>query len=78
VLHHGLVSLGGVPSMGEESLSGPEVNFIFRMEKLAGSLKHVNLMSESASTKIGQRLHGEPAGRHSLSGFEGTFAFLTF
>ncbi len=23
--------------MGEESLSGPEVNFVFRMEKLAGS-----------------------------------------
>jgi len=78
VLHRGEVSMGGAPSMGEESLSGADVNFVFRMEKLAGRLRHPNLMSESASTAFGDRLHGEPAGRHALSGFEGEFAFLTF
>ena len=78
VLHHGEISLGGAPSMGEESLSGPEVNFVFRMEKLAGSIKHPNLMSEVAGARLGDRLHAEPAGRHTLSGFEGEFAFLTF
>src|SRR5438105_2191867 len=36
-LHVGLVAIGGVPSMGEESLMGKDVNFVFRMEKLAGS-----------------------------------------
>ena len=38
VLHLGLVSSGGMRSMGEESLIGKEVIFVFRMEKLAGSL----------------------------------------
>jgi len=78
VLHHGEISMGGAPSMGEESLSGPEVNFVFRMEKLAGSLNHPNLMSEVANSRLGRLLPAEPAGRHTLSGFEGDFAFLTF
>src|SRR5438876_4775468 len=37
-LHHGLVAIGGVPSMGEESLVGKAVNFGFRMEKFTGSI----------------------------------------
>ena len=78
VLHQGEIAMGGVPSMGEESLSGPEVNFVFRMEKLAGSLKYSNLMSEAAAAKLAGRLPTRPAGRHPLSGFEGEFAFLTF
>ena len=78
VLHHGQVSMGGAASMGEESLSGPEVNFVFRMEKLAGSLKHSNLMSAAAGARLDGRILAEPAGLHALSGFEGSFAFLTF
>jgi hypothetical protein len=38
VIHLEPVAVGGVASMGEESLIGKEVNFIFRLEKLAGSL----------------------------------------
>jgi len=78
VLHHGNVSMGGAASMGEESFSGPEVNFVFRMEKLAGGLKLSNMMSEAAGAKLDGHLRGEPAGRHPLSGFEGDFAFLLF
>ena len=78
VLHHGEVSLGGAASMGEESLSGPEVNFVFRMEKLAGGLKISNLMSEAASGRFGGRIPTSPAGSHPLNGFEGEFAFLNF
>lgn len=78
VLHHGDVSMGGAASMGEESLAGPEVNFVFRMEKLAGSLGHANMISEIAAAKLVGRLETEGAGRHPLSGFEGEFSFLTF
>jgi len=78
VLHRGDVSMGGVASMGEESLSGPEVNFVFRMEKLAGGLKYLTLLSEVAGARLSDRLPVESAGRHPLSGFEGEFAFLTF
>src|ERR1044072_976240 len=48
VLHHGLVSSGGLRSMGEESLIGKEVIFVFRMEKLAGSLGGPLLVSSPA------------------------------
>ena len=34
VIHHGLVTIGGIPSLGEDSLAGPEVNFVFRLERL--------------------------------------------
>ena len=70
--------MGGAASMGEESLAGPEVNFVFRMEKLAGSLGHLCFMSEAVGIQSAGHLTGEPAGRHPLSGFEGEFAFLTF
>ena len=78
VLHRGDVSMGGAASMGEESLSGPEVNFVFRMEKLAAGLKHKNMMSEAAGSRLENRLPVEPAGSHPLSGFEGEFAFLLY
>ena len=35
VVHFGPVAIGGVASMGEESLMGGDVNLIFRLEKLA-------------------------------------------
>jgi adenylate cyclase len=78
VLHYGDVSMGGAASMGEESLSGPEVNFVFRMEKLAGSLKQLNMMSEAADGRLDGRILTQSAGRHPLSGFEGEFAFVIF
>src|SRR5438874_9277476 len=38
VIHFGPVAIGGIASMGEESLMGKEMNLILRLEKLAGSL----------------------------------------
>jgi adenylate cyclase len=76
VLHHGLVSSGGLRSMGEESLMGKEVIFVFRMEKLAGSLGLPLLASAAARTKLGPARACEPAGSHELKGFEGTFEFF--
>ena len=75
-LHFGLVSSGGLRSMGEESLIGREVIFVFRMEKLAGSLGIHLLASEPARTKLGELMKCEPAGSYDLKGFEGTFAFF--
>lgn len=76
VLHYGLVSSGGLRSMGEESLIGKEVIFVFRMEKLAGSLGIHLLASEAARTKLGDILPAQPAGNHELKGFDGQFAFF--
>jgi adenylate cyclase len=76
VLHYGLVSSGGLRSMGEESLIGKEVIFVFRMEKLGGSLGIHLLASEAAQKKLGDLLPAQPAGSHELKGFDGRFEFF--
>ena len=77
VLHHGEVLLGGGGSLGEESLSGPEVIFVFRMEKLAGALGARCLLSEAAAQKLSGVLASRSAGEHTLAGFEGRFQLFT-
>jgi len=76
-LHFGFVAIGGVPSMGEESLMGKEVNFVFRMEKLAGSLKIPVLTSAAGKDKLDSLIKTEPAGAHELKGFEGKHEFFS-
>jgi adenylate cyclase len=76
VLHYGLVSSGGLRSMGEESLIGKEVIFVFRMEKLAGSLGIHLMASAAAQAKLGDAMPGQPAGSHELKGFDGRFEFF--
>lgn len=71
VLHCGLVSSGGLRSMGEESLIGKEVIFVFRMEKLAGSLGVSPLISAAAQAKLGPLMQCTSVGMHQLKGFEG-------
>jgi adenylate cyclase len=75
-LHFGFVAIGGVPSMGEESLMGKEVNFVFRMEKLAGSLGIDLLTSAAGNAKLKSLMKFEPAGLHELKGFEGRHEFF--
>jgi adenylate cyclase len=76
-LHFGFVAIGGVPSMGEESLMGKEVNFVFRMEKLAGSLGIAVLTSAAGQSKLKSLINCEPAGAHELKGFEGKHEFFS-
>jgi len=74
-LHFGFVAVGGMPSMGEESLMGKEVNFVFRMEKLAGQLSVYRLLSDAAKVKLAKLVTAEPLGGHELKGFEGKYEF---
>ena len=62
--------------MGEESLIGKEVIFVFRMEKLAGSLGIHLMASSAAHQKLDASLPCQPAGSHPLKGFEGSFEFF--
>ena len=78
ILHFGRVFSGGGASMGEESLSGKEVNFVFRMEKKAPEIGTSRMMSESAKKMLGGLVKSEDAGSHGLSGFEGEFPFFKF
>jgi class 3 adenylate cyclase len=63
--------------MGEESLMGKDVNFVFRMEKLAGSLGISLLTSAAANAKLASFIQAESAGNHELKGFEGQYEFFS-
>src|SRR5213596_4102972 len=70
VVHFGAVDIGGVASMGEESLMGGEVNLVFRLEKLAGSLGEPCCVSETARTKLHRLVSPRALGEFELKGFE--------
>ncbi len=76
VLHYGEVLVGGVGSAGEESLSGSEVNFVFRMEKVAGINGLSILLSQGAADKLNDPTL-QPAGKHTVPGYQGEFSFHT-
>jgi class 3 adenylate cyclase len=69
ILHLGDVSVGGGGSLGEDSLTGLELGFAFRMEKLASGLGHELLVSEKANSTISTLLPLKDIGRHALPGF---------
>jgi adenylate cyclase len=76
VVHFGPVAIGGVASMGEESLMGGEVNLIFRLEKLASSLGEPCCVSETANAKLHGLVATRLLGEFELKGFEGKCAFF--
>ncbi len=75
VLHFGQVYMGGAGSLGEESLQGKEVHFVFRMEKLASSIAESCLVSEAARTRLPPSIQLVDAGSHHVTGFEDKYLF---
>lgn len=73
VVHRGPAVLGSVPTMAELNLHGPQVNFVFRMEKLAGGWKEAVLFSEAAWERLDSQ--GWMAHESKVEGFEGRFRF---
>jgi class 3 adenylate cyclase len=62
--------------MGEESLMGKEVNLIFRLEKLAGSLGERCGLSGAAQARLAKLLPAHSLGEHELKGFSGKSSFF--
>ena len=62
--------------MGEESLMGRDVNFVFRLEELAASLGEMCGLSEAAQAKLAELVPSRALGKHALKGFEGKYAFF--
>ncbi len=77
VLHHGLIHMDSSLSHGEDNIIGPEVNFIFRMEKVCGALNQFCLLSDAAAQLLKPFVQLSPQGAHSLSGFEGQHAMYS-
>jgi class 3 adenylate cyclase len=73
VLHFGTVGLGAVPTLTSLNLHGSEVNFAFRMEKLAASLGENLLLSKAALVALG--LPARVWHEAELQGFDGKLSF---
>jgi len=78
VVGHGSVLMGGVASLGEESLSGEAVNQVFRLEKLAAGLGLPRLANETAQQRLQPFLPTIAEGRHPLPGFKGEHQVFSF
>jgi adenylate cyclase len=76
IVRFGLVAIGGVASLGEESLMGMEVNFAFRLEKLAASLGEACGLSDAASNRLEGFISSRRLGDYELKGFVGKRAFF--
>jgi adenylate cyclase len=53
VVHSGMTIFGSVPTMTDQNLHGPSVNFVFRMEKIAAKWGDNRLCSEEAWKALG-------------------------
>jgi adenylate cyclase len=76
VLHRGAAFTGGQMASGIYRLFGPEVNFTFRMEALAKTLKVECLVSEPARRSLGHHLPTTPVGTHHVAGINASFPFF--
>jgi class 3 adenylate cyclase len=70
VLHYGEVSFGGHSPDASHTMLGPELNFVFRLEKVAARLKLPWLFSESAAIRLKGHLPLTSCGLQSVPDFE--------
>jgi adenylate cyclase len=71
VVHRAPVTLEGGAG-GANNLSGPEIIYTFRLEKVCSGLGADTIVSAAASTALPVAWKCESVGRHPLDGFPGT------
>lgn len=71
VLHHARTTMAGGAG-GANNLSGPEVIYVFRMEKVSSALQTDSILSEPAGAALAAAIPCVPLGSHPLDGFPGT------
>jgi adenylate cyclase len=72
IVHHGTIAVGGAVRLGAEGMFGPELNYIFRLEKLAAGLRVNECVSEKAQPSLAAHLPLEEVpGEHILKGYPG-------
>ena len=70
LVHHDYVTLGGSSPAGGESVLGPGVILLFRMEKIAKANKSRVSLTANAVAKWPEKISPVSLGRHKLGGFE--------
>lgn len=68
-VHLGELTSGGGPTLGEDNLTGFELIFLFRMEKLASSLEQTTLLSAQAYDALGEDIGLVSVGEHVVPGY---------
>jgi adenylate cyclase len=76
VLHRGLATISGGAG-GADNLSGTDVIFVFRMEKVSSKLGVRSIVSAAAVEALPPDLTREPVGSHPVDGFPGVHPFYT-
>jgi len=75
ILHRANLQLG-VSRFGNDSLIGKEINFTYRMEKIAGGLKLPRMLSGPAREALGDTVTARSVGAQPIKGFNGTYEFF--
>jgi pSer/pThr/pTyr-binding forkhead associated (FHA) protein len=73
ILHHGPVRISG--GLQGESLAGPDVIFLFRIEKSTKPLGSTCVLSEPAAVSLNLTGSARDLGRHPVKDYEGVHAF---
>lgn len=76
ILHLGDVTSSGSIASSDLGMMGPDVNFLFRMEKICASLGKPMLLSKAAAQRIAPNIPCESVGSHSLKGFPDKHEFF--
>ncbi len=76
VLHYGKAVFGAAAAVGELSALGQDLNFLFRMERVAAAQGFSYLLSEAAHRELTPQANIQPVGRFPLKGLEGEYAFF--
>lgn len=70
MLHHGVVSFGGHSPDASHTMIGPELNFAFRLEKVASRLKLLWIFSDVAASRLQGHLPLKSCGAQKVPDFE--------
>ena len=74
-LHYG-TAVFEVATTEQSSVQGQDVNFLFRMGRLAATKGFSNLISPSAQMELSSLRQGESVGEFPLKGFDGEYSFF--
>ena len=78
VLHFGTAVFGEAVATGELSALGQDLNFLFRMERVAAEQNFGSLVSQAAQTQFGFLAKGQLLGQFALKGFDGEYSFFSW
>jgi adenylate cyclase len=77
-VHYGEAFSGSSMASGVERFFGPQVNFVYKLERLASTLGANCLLSPAAHYLLQRKLETAPLGDHEVAGFPGTFSLHGF